>query len=37
MIKGAGLFDILPNVLAIILFAFIMIFLSYKFYRKTLD
>ena len=37
MLKGSGFMDILPNVWPIVGFAIFFIFLSYKFYRKTLD
>jgi ABC-2 type transport system permease protein len=37
MLKGSGFWDILPDILPIVLFAVVLIFISYKFYRKTLD
>lgn len=37
MLKGATLYDILPDVLPIIGFAIFFLGLTYKFYRKTLD
>jgi ABC-2 type transport system permease protein len=37
MLKGAGFWDILPGIGPIIIFSIVMIFISYKFYRKTLD
>lgn len=37
MLKNLGFTEIFPKIIPIILFAFLFIFLSYKFYRKTLD
>lgn len=37
MLKNSSFMDILPNIWPIIVFAIVLIFISYKFYRKTLD
>lgn len=37
MLKASGFWDILPNIWPMVVFAVVLILISYKFYRKTLD